>query len=105
MRIADNNFNLYSLDNRQDKLKPLSASSSERPSQEVLRLPASAVVQVESVSPSQKQQLLQNYIQQPSNKGSDLGYPQQRAVSAYGQLAQQDERDKLQTLMGIDEYA
>lgn len=104
MRIADNHLNLYGLDNRQDKLKPLSGSASAGQRGEVPRLPA-PVAQVESVSRAQKQQLLQNYLQQPQSKNGDLAYPQQRAVSAYGQLAQQDERDKLRSLLGVDEYA
>ena len=61
--------------------------------------------QVLPIGEGEKQQLLQNYLQQQAvSRDASAGYHQQRAVDAYSQQAQQGERAQLQEMLGIDEY-
>ncbi len=95
MRIGDNNLSFYGVGHQAPAVaKPVAAESPQK-------------LQTPPVNESQKQQLLQRYLQAESVGGgvSSLNYSQQRAVASYSLQARHDEFQKLQAVMGIDEYA
>ncbi len=102
MRIGDNP-SLYSLTSRQEvpKRAPDSLQGNQQPL--LLPAPASFSAKVDPASNVQKQQLLQNYLQQPQSP-SGSGLQQQRALAAYDQFERQAQQDKLHTMLGVDEY-
>ncbi|VAW83886.1 hypothetical protein MNBD_GAMMA18-763 [hydrothermal vent metagenome] len=103
MRIGDNNLNLYSLAQQRPTVPKPVADLPQ--SAQAAPLPVVLPTAVEPVSDVKKQLLLQHYLPQDSLNSDASVYPQQRAVEAYRQQAQQSELQQLQAILGVDEYA